>query len=106
MSKVAVLLLALLAVHTVSFNLIEENAPNDDRVKVDFFFESLCPYCQQFIVGALKTAANTQVLSPLFRTSGRFATSTSTPTAMPAESKTVPAGASPANTASANARAT
>lgn len=22
---------------------------NGDKVKVDFYFESLCPYCQQFI---------------------------------------------------------
>jgi hypothetical protein len=62
MSKIAVLLLALLAVQcVVAVNLVEESQPNDDRVKVDFFFESLCPYCQQFIVGSLKTAANTKV---------------------------------------------
>jgi interferon gamma-inducible protein 30 len=54
---VALLVLACLACVSVGYNLV--NMPNDDRVKVDFYFESLCPYCQQYMVGALKTAANT-----------------------------------------------
>jgi interferon gamma-inducible protein 30 len=51
-------LLALVSV-TLAINIVD-NTPNDDRVKVDFYFESLCPYCQQYIVGSLKTAANTK----------------------------------------------
>lgn len=63
---------------TQSFNFLQfEENPNDDRVKIDFFFESLCPYCQQYIVGSLKTAANTKVYYIIFRISGRFAISIS-----------------------------
>ena len=54
------LLIALLAVSATSFN-IQSVEPNDDRVTVDFYYESLCPYCQQYIVGSLKTAAATKV---------------------------------------------
>lgn len=31
------------------------------KVQVDFYFESLCPYCQQFIEKSLKQAAATKV---------------------------------------------
>ena len=59
-----ILLLAVLFIAVTSFNIfnIRQHTPNDDRVKIDFFYESLCPYCQQFIVGSLKTAANTKVV--------------------------------------------
>lgn len=84
MAKVAALLLAILCFQTIlTFNIIAEPEPNDDRVKVDFFFESLCPYCQQFIVGSLKTAAATKVSIKLFRISGRSVTSIYTLTEMP-----------------------
>lgn len=59
MNKQALLLVCLVVAAT-AFN-IRQNTPNDDRVKIDFFYESLCPYCQQFMVGSLKTAANTKV---------------------------------------------
>ena len=60
MSKQHLALLVLL-VSASAFTIQQDLAPNDDRVKIDFFYESLCPYCQQFINGALKTAANTKV---------------------------------------------
>lgn len=61
---VTVLLLALFAFTALTFNIRVNTRgdENDDKVKVDFYYESLCPYCQQFISGALKTAANTKVL--------------------------------------------
>jgi hypothetical protein len=31
------------------------------KVKVDLYFESLCPDCEKFITTSLRTAANTQV---------------------------------------------
>lgn len=45
---------------------------SDGKVQVDFYYESLCPYCQQFIQKSLKTAANTKVLLLIFRISGKF----------------------------------
>ena len=55
--------------------ITEDNAP---KVKVDFYFESLCPYCQQYIVGSLKKAAATKVTYLLnFRVSGIFVNLTS-----------------------------
>jgi len=93
MNKLALLLVFALAIHTVTaFNLIEENDINDDRVKIDFYFESLCPYCQQYIVGALKTAANTKVSFDLFRISGKSVTLIFILTAMLKDSKVVQAG--------------
>jgi hypothetical protein len=54
--------LVLIATISIAFAFnLEVQEPNDDRVKIDFYFESLCPYCQQYIVGSLKTAANTKV---------------------------------------------
>jgi len=38
------------------FNLVQ---PNDDRVKIDLYTESLCPGCMQVITTSLKTALNT-----------------------------------------------
>ena len=35
-----------------------------DKVKVDFYYESLCPYCQQYMERSLKIAAATKVPSP------------------------------------------
>ncbi len=58
MNKLLLLALVLSAVSCIEIAQIQEN---DDRVKVDYYFESLCPYCQQFIVGQLKTAAATKV---------------------------------------------
>lgn len=49
MNKPLILLIALITI-TVS-----------QKVKVDFYYESLCPYCQQFIDKSLKAAASTQV---------------------------------------------
>lgn len=89
-----------------SFNLVQAgDNPNDDRVKVDFFFESLCPYCQQYIVGSLKTAANTQVYRSIFRISGRFATSISILTEMQEDKRMEIAGTLLANMELENAKA-
>lgn len=43
-----VLLITLLFVATFAFKLDKIRA-DDGKVKVDFYYESLCPYCQQFI---------------------------------------------------------
>jgi interferon gamma-inducible protein 30 len=60
MSKILVtLLVCSLATMALGYNLVTD-LPNDGKVKIDFYYESLCPYCQQYIVGALKTAANTK----------------------------------------------
>lgn len=32
------------------------------KVQVDFYYESLCPYCQQYIERSLKVAASTKVM--------------------------------------------
>ena len=45
-----------------TFNIYQEE--NDDKVKVDYYFESLCPYCLQFMEGSLKKAAATKVYLP------------------------------------------
>jgi len=34
--------------------------PNDDRVRIDLYTESLCPGCMQVITTSLKTALNTK----------------------------------------------
>ena len=60
--KVGLVLLALF-IGTLSFNILVQDQ-NDDKVKVDFYYESLCPYCQQFMQGALQKAANTKVTPP------------------------------------------
>jgi thiol-disulfide isomerase/thioredoxin len=55
-----VLLVTLLFVATFAFKLDKIRA-DDGKVKVDFYYESLCPYCQQFIERSLKQAAATKV---------------------------------------------
>ena len=90
--KLFVLCLVLLSVQVFTFNIFTKDHskkvnPNDDRVKVDFYYESLCPYCQQFMERSLKTAASTKVILLLFRTSGKSVTSTSTPMAMPEDKR-------------------
>lgn len=55
-----VLLVTLLFVATFTFKLDKIRA-DDGKVKVDFYYESLCPYCQQFIERSLKQAAATKV---------------------------------------------
>ena len=57
--------LFFLAVLLVSVSSLEiaENVKADEKVKIDFYFESLCPYCNQFIGKSLKVAASTPVQS-------------------------------------------
>lgn len=57
MRKLLVLLFALLAIATCQ----SVYRTDGGKVKVDFFYESLCPYCQQYIQKSLKTAAATKV---------------------------------------------
>jgi len=57
----SILFLAFLLVASFGFT-IDNIATDDDRVKIDFYYESLCPYCQQFIERSLKVAASTKVL--------------------------------------------
>lgn len=73
-TSIFLLCLALLASTSLAWN-IRVNNGDDQKVKIDFFYESLCPYCQQFMAGALKTAANTKVSIKLLRISGKSVTS-------------------------------
>ena len=51
-------LIALLCVTlALSFSI---STGADDKVVIDFYYESLCPYCQQFLEGGVKTALNTK----------------------------------------------
>jgi interferon, gamma-inducible protein 30 len=61
-SVVLLLCVALLAANVMAFSIFNKDhkTPKDDRVRVDFYYESLCPYCQQFIGRALRTAVGTQ----------------------------------------------
>ena len=56
----AILFTALLLVCSLGFT-INNIVTDDGRVKVDFFYESLCPYCQQFMERSLKVASQTKV---------------------------------------------
>ena len=67
------------------------------KVKIDFYYESLCPYCQQFMERSLKIAASTKVRLTLFRISGKFVISTFIPTATPEELRMELAGVSHVN---------
>ena len=49
---------AITAIILISSQVDEQHA-NDSKVQVDFYTESLCPDCLQFMRGSLKTAANT-----------------------------------------------
>lgn len=51
---------AFLLVCSLSFT-ISNIVTDDGRVKVDFYYESLCPYCQQFMERSLKVASQTKV---------------------------------------------
>lgn len=102
---VFILSLALLAVTTLSFNIMVNDA-NDDKVKIDFYYESLCPYCQQFMAGALTKAANTKVAHQLLRISGKSANLLSLPTEMPKGHGMDRPGASPASTVLENVKET
>ena len=51
------LLLCLFVAVTLSTPLIRSDG---GKVKVDFYYESLCPYCQQFMEKSLKIAASTK----------------------------------------------
>lgn len=98
--------LVVLLVSASAFTIHQNEDPNDDRVKIDFFYESLCPYCQQYITGSLKTAASTKVSLPTFRISGKYVTSTSTPTGIPREPKMDLRGISPASMESGSVKET
>ena len=52
-----VLLLLLCVAAALTFNI--QNVA-DDKVVIDFYFESLCPYCQQFLEGQVKQALATK----------------------------------------------
>jgi len=80
-----IILGALLLVCSLSFT-ISNIVTDDGRVKIDFYYESLCPYCQQFMERSLKVAAGTKVdFLLIFRISGKFVTLTSTHMEMPKE---------------------
>ena len=110
--KLFILCLVLLSVNVFAFNIFVKDHdkkanPNDDRVQVDFYYESLCPYCQQFMQRSLKAAAQAKVKHLLLRISGKSVTSDSSPTEMPEEQRmALMTGASPANTEPENAKET
>lgn len=98
MSKLLVLLfgLVLLASSQTLFRT------DGGKVKVDFYYESLCPYCQQFIEKSLKTAAATKVYKHLLRISGKYVISVCILMEMLKEFKMVPVGVLHANMESMN----
>lgn len=98
MSKLLVLLfgLVLLASSQTLFRT------DGGKVKVDFYYESLCPYCQQFIEKSLKTAAATKVYKNLLRISGKYVISVCILMEMLKEFKMVPVGVLHANMESMN----
>mgnify|MGYP001066923979 CR=1 FL=1 len=55
-----IILGALLLVCSLTFT-ISNIVTDDGRVKIDFYYESLCPYCQQYMERSLKVAAQTKV---------------------------------------------
>lgn len=57
--RVLAVLVALLAV-AAAFEIRTVDQPNDDKVHIELYYESLCPYCQAFIKGSLKNAFNTK----------------------------------------------
>lgn len=54
MVKGFILAASLLLVLATAYPLIKTDG---GKVKVDFYFESLCPYCQQYMERSLKIAA-------------------------------------------------
>ena len=42
----------------------QTSSNNEGKVRLDFFYESLCPYCGQFITSSLKAAVATPVRPP------------------------------------------
>lgn len=57
-----IIALFMVAMACSAMELQAKQNPNDDKVYIELYYESLCPYCQQFILGSLKTAANTKDL--------------------------------------------
>jgi protein-disulfide isomerase len=56
----SLIILALLVV-TLSATFSVRSAPAaDDRVQIFLYFESLCPYCREFMTGSFKDAVYTQ----------------------------------------------
>lgn len=51
------LLVLLCAVLAFSFSM---KKADDGKVIIDYYFESLCPYCQQFLEGGVKKALGTK----------------------------------------------
>ncbi len=51
---------AFLLVCSLGFT-INNIVTDDGRVKIDFYYESLCPYCQQYMERSLKVASQTKV---------------------------------------------
>ena len=103
----AFLCLTLLLVNTLAFNIFVNKRQDDasDKVQVDFFYESLCPYCQQFMERSLKTAANTKVHHHSLRTFGKYVISDCSPTEMPEDREMeLTTGLSPASTELENAK--
>lgn len=56
-----ILIISLLLLACTYGETIENIVTDDGKVKIDFYYESLCPYCQQFIERSLKVASQTKV---------------------------------------------
>ena len=60
--KLALVLLMCIGINAVTFNmLVTSDKKADDKVQVDFYFESECNACHEFIKTSLKKAYNTTV---------------------------------------------
>jgi interferon gamma-inducible protein 30 len=53
-------LFVLLAVALTLCSCFEVRSAADDKVLVELYFESLCPYCHNFLVGPIKKALATK----------------------------------------------
>ncbi len=101
-----ILLATFLLVCCLGFNL-QKIVTDDEKVKIDFYYESLCPYCQQFIERSLKVASQTKVKHLIIeRISGKYAILTFILTEMPREFKMGQAGHLHANMEKANVKET
>lgn len=56
-----VLALLLLVAIAASFE-VKSTKTADDKVLIELYYESLCPYCQSFLLGQVKKAAATKDL--------------------------------------------
>lgn len=58
MKEVLFIAIFMACTFSLTFHKIESKG---DKVKIDLYYESLCPFCEGVVTGPLKQAANTKV---------------------------------------------